>query len=322
MSLIAASTYRDGKPVGGAMTPPESLWQLKRNEFVWIGLFEPGEDELRELAKRFHLHPLAVEDALTAHQLPKLESYGDQLFVVARTARLENGAIVYGETSIFVGPNFIITVRHGSARAHTKLRQQLEAAPARLKHGTDFVLHGLLDFIVKGYEPVIDGIEEEVLELEARSIDCPLSKDEVHRIFRHRRDLMRFSRTLGPMEEVVGQLENLDLPCVDNDMRPYYRDVHDHLRRVQAMTDGLREVLRSVFEAGLLIEQQQQSVITRKLASWAAILAVPTAIAGLYGMNFENMPELKWQYGYPTVLGVIALVCGVLYWRFRKAGWL
>jgi magnesium transporter len=322
MSIVAASTYRDGALVGGAMAPPESLWELKRNEFVWIGLFEPEEHELRELALRFHLHPLAVEDALTAHQLPKLESYGDQLFVVARTARLEGGHIVYGETSIFVGPNFIITVRHGSARAHTKLRQQLEAAPARLKHGTDYVLHGLLDFIVKGYEPVIDGIEEEVLELEARSIDCPLSKDEVHRIFRHRRDLMRFSRTLGPMEEVVGQLENLELPCVDNDMRPYFRDVHDHLRRVQAMTDGLREVLRSVFEAGLLIEQQQQSIITRKLAAWAAILAVPTAIAGLYGMNFEHMPELKWTYGYPTVLGVIMVACALLFWRFRRAGWL
>ncbi len=322
MSVIAASIYREGRAVPDPSHPPEAPWRLEEGEFVWIGLFEPSETELRELAQRFGLHPLAVEDALTAHQLPKLEVYGDQLFVVARTARLEGGDILYGETAIFVGRNFIITVRHGSARAHTKLRKQLEAAPGRLKHGTDFVLHGVLDFIVDGYMPIIETIEEEVLALESRSLECPLSKDEIQRIFHHKRHLMRFSRILGPMQEMTGKLQHLDLPCVDNDLRHYFRDVNDHVKRVEVQVSALREVLRSVFELGLLIEQQQQSVIARKLAAWAAILAVPTAIAGLYGMNFENMPELRWTYGYPTVLGAIIVICSFLYSRFRKAGWL
>lgn len=322
MSVVAASIYRDGCAVPDPSRPPEARWRLDSGEFVWIGLFEPSEGELRELAERFGLHPLAVEDAQAAHQLPKLEVYGEQLFVVARTARLEDGEILYGETAIFVGRNFIITVRHGSARAHTKLRHQLEAAPERLKHGVDFVLHGVLDFIVDGYTPIIEAIEEEVLALESRSLECPLTKDEIQRIFRHKRHLMRFSRILGPMQEMSGKLEKLDLPCIDADMRHYFRDVNDHVKRVEIQVGGLRDVLRSVFELGLLIEQQQQSVITRKLAAWAAILAVPTAIAGLYGMNFENMPELKWEYGYPMTVAVIVAVCGFLYSRFRKAGWL
>jgi magnesium transporter len=322
MSVVAASIYRNGQAVPDPSLPPEAPWRLDAGEFVWIGLFEPEEEELVTLAERFGLHPLAVEDARVAHQMPKLEVYGDQLFVVARTARLENDEICYGETAIFVGHNFIITVRHGSARAHSDLRKQLETAPHRLKHGVDFVLHGVLDFIVDGYAPIIDAIEEEVLALESRSLDCPLDKDEIHRIFRHRRHLTRFSRMLGPMQEMSAKLENLDLPCVDPEMRPYFRDVHDHIRRVEARVGGLREVLRSVFEVGMLIEQQQQSIVTRKLAAWAAILAVPTAIAGIYGMNFEHMPELKWIYGYPAVLAVIAGLCALLYARFRKMGWL
>ncbi|MBO1076474.1 magnesium and cobalt transport protein CorA [Roseomonas marmotae] len=322
MSVVAASIYRDGHAVPDPSQPPEAPWLLRHGEFVWIGLFEPEEDELVTLAQRFGLHPLAVEDARVAHQIPKLEVYGEQLFIVARTARLEGDEICYGETAIFVGPNFIITVRHGSARAHTELRKQLEASPERLKHGVDFVLHGVLDFIVDGYAPIIDAIEEEVLALESRSLDCPLDKDEIHRIFRHRRHLTRFGRMLGPMQEMSAKLEHLDLPCVDPEMRPYFRDINDHVRRVEARVGGLREVLRSVFDVGMLIEQQQQSIVTRKLAAWAAMLAVPTAIAGIYGMNFEHMPELNWAYGYPTVLVVIAVVCAVLYLRFRKAGWL
>ncbi|RKK05894.1 magnesium and cobalt transport protein CorA [Pseudoroseomonas wenyumeiae] len=322
MSVVAASIYRNGRAVPDPSRPPEAPWRLEKGEFVWIGLFEPEEEELLTLAERFGLHPLAVEDARVAHQMPKLEIYGDQLFVVARTARLENDEICYGETAIFVGHNFIITVRHGSARAHTELRRHLETAPDRLKHGVDFVLHGVLDFIVDGYAPIIDAIEEEVLALESRSLDCPLDKEEIHRIFRLRRHLTRFSRMLGPMQEMSARLEHLDLPCVDPEMRPYFRDVNDHVRRVEARVGGLREVLRSVFDVGMLIEQQQQSIVTRKLAAWAAILAVPTAIAGLYGMNFEHMPELKWAFGYPTVLLVIAALCGLLYVRFRKVGWL
>jgi magnesium transporter len=322
MSVIAAYVYSDGRRLREIdLAAPQSL-ELTSGEFVWIGLLNPDEDELRILQDRFSLHPLAVEDALKAHQLPKVDVYGNQLFVVARTAHLADGQIGYGETDIFVGSNHIITVRHGSARAHSELRRHLEATPEYLKHGVDYVLHAVLDFIVDGYFPIIEEIEEEVLAMERRALDAFLSREEVTRIFNLRGDLMRFRRILVPMEEVAGRLEHRDMPCIDVAVRPYFRDVGDHIRRVASMVEVLRDVLSSVFEAGTLLEQQRQSAITRQLAAWAAILAVPTAIAGIYGMNFEVMPELKWQYGYFLVVGVIAALCVFLYVRFKRAKWL
>lgn len=321
MTVVAAYLYREGKsaqPVTLDQPPPIR----GKSEFVWIGLFEPLEAELRALQDNYGLHPLAVEDALKAHQLPKVDVYGDQLFVVARTAHLEDDTIAYGETAIFVGRNHIITVRHGSARAHTDLRAQLEAAPSLLSHGVDYVLHAILDFIVDGYFPIVETIEEEVLRMEHRALDSFLDRDEVARIFALRRELTRYRRTLGPMSEVAGRLAHLDMPCLDPEVRPYFQDVLDHVRRAEAMVDNLREVLTSVFEISHLFEQQRQGVITRQLAAWAAILAVPTAIAGIYGMNFENMPELKMRYGYFATIAVIAVLCSALYIRFKRVKWL
>ena len=230
--------------------------------------------------------------------------------------------ISYGETAIFVGRNFIITVRHGSDRSHVELRRRLEAFPEGMRLGTAFVLHGILDFIVDGYGPVIESIEEDILAMEARVLDVPLAKDDVRGIFSYRRQLARFARLLQPMLEMSTRLQHLDLPCVDSALRPYFRDVEDHLKRVAGRVEGLRDVLRSVFEIGLLMEQQRQSVVTRKLAAWAAILAIPTAIAGIYGMNFEYMPELKLRYGYYVVLGMTAMICSLLYLRFKRIDWL
>ena len=322
MSVVAAYVYRDGKRVRQVdLVAPASL-DLAAGEFAWIGLVDPDEAELRILQERFGLHPLAVEDALTAHQMPKVDVYGDQLFVVARTAHLEEEAIGYGETDVFVGPNHIITVRHGSARAHLQLREQLEAAPSHLKHGADYILHAVLDFIVDGYFPIVEQIEEEVLAMERHALDAFLSRAEVTRIFNIRRELMRFRRILGPMEEVANRLEHHDLPCVDLEVRAYFRDVSDHVRRVASQVDALRDVLSSVFEVSTLLEQQRQSEITRQLAAWAAILAVPTAIAGIYGMNFEFMPELHWRFGYPVTGAAIVAICAFLYTRFKHFRWL
>ena len=322
MGLVAGYLYRNGIAAERVGLNSEQPLQFEKNDFVWIGLADPTEEELVTLAGRFHLHPLAVKDALNAHQLPKLETYGDQLFVVARTARLEADQIAYGETCIFVGQHFIVSVRHGSTRAHTDLRAQLEASPEGMRLGVDYVLHGILDFIVDGYLPIIEFIEEEVLELEARVLDQPLSRPDIRRIFGFRSELARFARLLEPMLEISGRLQHLDLPCVEAVMRPYFRDIDDHVRRVATMVEALRDVLRSVFEISMLLEQQQQSIVTRKLAAWAAILAIPTAIAGIYGMNFEHMPELKSAYGYPVVLAVILGLCGILYFRFKRTGWL
>jgi magnesium transporter len=322
MTVIAAYLYRNGQRVREVAITEKVDCAQDKSEFVWIGVADPTEEELRTLQLTYDLHPLAVEDAFKADQLPKVDIYGDQLFIVARTAHSEEGEIAYGETSMFVGHSHIISVRHGSARAHSQLRHNLEAVPTQLVHGVDYVLHAILDFIVDGYFPIIEGIEEEVLAMERRIIDNFLGRDEITRIFNLRRELIRFQRILAPMHEVATRFVKLDMPCIDAEARPYFSDVRDHVRRVQTMVDDLREVLTSVFEFSNLLEQQRTGVITRQLAAWAAILAVPTAIAGIYGMNFEHMPELKTQYGYLVVLGVILSICAVLYLQFKKAKWL
>ncbi|WP_414899807.1 magnesium and cobalt transport protein CorA [Sphingomonas flavalba] len=322
MTVIAAYLYRHGQRVRAVSIDERIDCPADKSEFVWIGIADPSAAEMETLQRNYGLHPLAVEDALKADQLPKIDIYGDQLFVVARTAHLEGDRIAYGETSIFVGHSHIITVRHGSARTHKQLRDQLEAAPTLLVHGVDYVLHAILDFIVDGYLPIVETIEEEVLDMEQRTLDNFLSREEVTRIFTLRRELIRFQRSLGPMGEVAGRLVRLDLPCVDPETRPYFNDVLDHVHRVQVMVDGLREVLTSVFEFSNLLEQQRTGTITRQLAAWAAILAVPTAIAGIYGMNFKYMPELSTHYGYFVVLGAIALICALLYVQFKRVKWL
>jgi magnesium transporter len=322
MTVVAAYLYRHGERVR-EVTIDEKVDRLAdKSEFVWIGICDPTDAEMQTLKEQYGLHPLAVEDAVNANQLPKLDVYGDQLFVVARTAQLNGDTIDYGETAVFVGHSHIISVRHGSARSHKALRHQLEAAPTLLVHGVDYVLHAILDYIVDGYLPIVETIEDSVLKMEQRSLDAFLGRDEITRIFTLRRQMTKFQRVLGPMSEVAGKLIRLDLPCIDPDTKPYYSDVLDHIRRVQTMVDGLLQVLTSVFEFSNLLEQQRTGAITRQLAAWAAILAVPTAIAGIYGMNFQNMPELKTQYGYFVVLAVIAAICSLLYVRFKRAGWL
>jgi magnesium transporter len=322
MPVVAAYHYRDGARVRSVSIDEKVDCASNGSEFVWIGVADPTADEMRSLQNCYGLHPLAVEDAINADQLPKVEVYGEQLFVVARTARLHGETIEYGETAIFLGHSHIITVRHGSERGHTVLREQLEKAPKLLMHGTDYLLHAVLDYIVDGYGPLVDDIEEEVLEMEAKAADNFLEREEINHIFVLRRELSRMQRVLGPMGEVALRLARQDLPCIEPDARHYFRDVQDHVRRVQERVEGLRDALNSVFQLSTLIEQQRVGTITRQLAAWAAILAVPTAIAGIYGMNFQNMPELHEKYGYFIVLGVIVAACLWLYDRFRKTGWL
>jgi magnesium transporter len=322
MTVVAAYLYRHGRRVREISIHEKVDCPADRSEFVWIGICDPTHEEMQVLKEHYGLHPLAVEDALDSRQLPKVDVYGDQLFVIARTAALDGDRIDYGETAIFLGHSHIISVRHGSARSHTALREHLEAAPTLLVHGVDYVLHAILDYIVDGYLPMVEAIEDSVLEMEQRSLDSFLGRDEITRIFTLRRQLTKFQRVLGPMAEVAGKLVRLDLPCIDADTRPYFSDVLDHVRRVQTLVDGLIQIVISVFEFSNLLEQQRTGAITRQLAAWAAILAVPTAIAGIYGMNFEYMPELKSHYGYFVVLAVIAIVCAFLYVRFKRAHWL
>ena len=326
MSVIAARIYRDGRLLTEIDVAQASPKLEQAGDFVWIGLHEPNDATLALVQEQFGLHELAVEDALDPRHLPKMESYGDHLFVVARTVHLEGteGAarIAYGNTAIFVGRQFIITVRHGSDRGHAPIRKQLEATPWLLKQGPDYVLHAILDFIVDGYFDVIDVVEEQVLAMEDHALDSFLDRGQTGRLFTVRRDLFRLTRILGPMEDLANRFINIDLPQLDKNIDPYFRDLADHVRRVNYRVAGLRDTLTSVIETSGLLEQQRQGAITRQLAAWAAILAVPTAIAGIYGMNFDIMPELRWEYGYYVVVAVMATICLSLYVRFKRAGWL
>ena len=322
MTIVAAFVYAGGKRSREvSIARPEEM-RVGEREIVWIGIVDPTEEELAQLKVCFGLHPLALEDAAQEHLRPKLDVYGEELFIVARTARLEEGTIVYGKTAIFVGDRHIVTVRTGSLRDHTQLRAHLEASPHLLKYGVDYVLWGVLDFVVDCYLPIVESIEEEIFDTERRALDAFLSRAEINRIFTIRRELIRFRRIMGPMEDVMSKLGHLELDCLDVEARPYYRDVHDQVQRAASRVEGAREVISSMLEASSLMEQQRQGMITRQLAAWAAILAVPTAIAGVYGMNFEFMPELKWHYGYFGALSLIFGIAGLLFWRFRKAGWL
>ena len=322
MTVIAARIYREGRLLSEIDIAAASPKMEKKEDFVWIGLHEPSEATLASIKSQFGLHELAVEDALDPKHLPKMESYGDHLFVVARTMLLDADRIAYGNTAVFIGRQFIISIRHGSQRGHSPVRDQLEATPWLLKHGPDFVLHAILDFIVDGYFEVIDSVEEQVLAMEDRALDSFLDRAETAKLFTVRRDLFRLQRILGPMEDLANRFVNIDLPQIDREIDPYFRDLADHVRRVSYRVAGLRDTLTSVIETSGLLEQQRQGVITRQLAAWVAILAVPTAIAGIYGMNFEHMPELRWRYGYGTIVGGMAVICIGLFIRFKRLGWL
>jgi magnesium transporter len=324
MPIIAARRYAGGKPNKESLVIDGTERTLPSGkQFDWVGLSDPAADEMERVRCQFALHPLAIEDALNPNQIPKIEIYGQHLFIVARTAAIEDGEnIGYGQTAIFLGSNFLVTVRIGSTRAHLDLRARLESDPERLAEGPDYAAHAILDFIVDGYQPVIDRLEEGVQVLEERAIDVFPEPSTIRRIFRLRRQFRRFVRIIGPMQEVCERLATTELAVIDPGARVWFRDVLDHVRRTLVRMDGLRETLASIVETAALLEQHRQGDMTRQLAGWAAILAVPTAIAGIYGMNFDYMPELHHKWGYPLVWAAILIICGGLFIRFRRIGWL
>lgn len=319
--IVASGAYAEGRRVADVGIEEAGEWARRPGHLVWIGLYQPSLDLLLQVQAQFGLHRLAIEDAVHAHQRPKIELYGDCLFVVVRTAQLVDGRIALGETQIFLGRGFVVTVRHGASASYAPVRERTEACPKQLVHGEDYILHAVLDFIVDNYGPVMETVMAEVEAIEDRILKRELLPAEVERLYLLRRDLLRLRTAVVPLVEVCRKLEHGDMVAVDEEMQPLFRDVSDHLKGVQEEIDALREVLAFAFEASLMLGQAQQTNITRRLAAWAAILAVPTAIAGVYGMNFEFMPELKWRYGYYVVVASILGLCSILYWRFRKNGW-
>lgn len=320
--VVASSVYARGQRVKDIAIEQAGEWSKRPDHVVWIGLLEPSTELLERVQAQLGLHDLAIEDAGKAHQHPKIEQYGDALFVVARTAQIVDGHVAFGETHLFVGQGYVVSVRHGASKSYTEVRKRCESCPTTLSNGADYILYAMLDFIVDNYSPVIETMKAEVEAIEDSVFSKAAERFDVHRLYMLRRELLRLRNAAVPLVEVCRRLEHAEVVVIDDNMQPLFRDVTDHLLRVEEEIDSLREVLAFAFEANLMTGQAQQTEITRRLASWAAILAVPTAIAGIYGMNFEHMPELKWRYGYFIVIGLIVSICGWLFWRFRRNGWL
>jgi magnesium transporter len=320
--VVAAAVYSAGKKVSNITLDEGADWAAKPGHFVWIGLEQPDALELANLQRQFHLHELAIEDALEKHSRPKLESFGDALFIVTYSPIRENGKIEFIETHIFAGKGYVITSRNGHSKSYGLVRQRCEARPLLLEHGEDFVLYALLDFVTESYQPITEMIHGELDELEARVLSGVLNETDIMLIHSLRRDLLRLRRYVAPMVEIGEELQKLSFPFIDKNMRPYFRDVEIHVTRQMEDLANLRDIASQTIEIGLLLESSRQSIVQRKFAAWAAILALPTAIAGIYGMNFQNMPELTWRYGYFVVLGTIVAGCVGLYVSFKRSGWL
>ncbi len=292
--------------------------------FAWIGLYEPTEEEFAAVKREFSLHELAVEDAIKAHQRPKLEVFDDSLFVVLKTARYVDSEEVvgFGEILLFVGTNFLVSVRHGEGSPLDGVRQKAEARPDLLRIGPAAVLYAILDRVVDDYRPVCEGVERDVEEVEEQ-VFLRHQKDTSERIYYLKREVLDFQHAAHPLVLPLTRLTSGELaPVVPREIRTFFQDVYDHLLRITEQLDRLRDALNSILQANLTQVTVRQNEDMRKISAWVAILAVPTMIAGIYGMNFDHMPELKWVHGYYFSLGLMSTVCGVLYLTFRRTGWL
>ncbi len=323
--VINSAAYHKGVRVADVPLADLGDAWVHSDRFIWVGLYEPTEQVLSHIQNAFGLHDLAIEDAHSAHQRPKLEVYDDSMFVVIRTAKLcEDGEhrIEFGETHVFLGPRYIITIRHGSLTSHVGLRTRCESTPNLLAKGEGFVLHALMDFIVDQYFPVIDALEAELDDLEDNIFSGKFVRSVTSRIYHLRRDLLTLKQAVTPLIDVSAHLTRMDSELIPADTRPYFQDVNDHVSRIAELIDNLQQLSHTALESNLALISVTQNDDMKRLAAWAAILAVPTMIAGLYGMNFKHMPETEWTWGYPFILVVMSLACVLLYRWFRRVGWL
>ena len=327
--VVDCAVYVDGRRQA-PVTPEDALGEaVAQGGFVWLGLYEPTEAELTSISARYGLHPLAVEDAVYAHQRPKLEHYDDALFMVLKTARYveheeltaTSEVVDTGEVMVFLGANYVITVRHGSHSGLTGLRSRLEDQRDLLCLGPSAVLYAVADLVVDSFVEVAGAVTDDVDELET-SVFSPDRTDDIGRLYQLKRELMSLRKAVSPLEVPLQKLAERQIDVVPDAMRSYFRDVQDHAIRVRDQVAGLDELLSSILQASLARSTMADNQDMRKISAWAGIIAVPTAIAGIYGMNFEFMPELQWRYGYPLVLLVILAACVLLYRGFKRNGWL
>ncbi|PBC64331.1 magnesium transporter CorA [Streptomyces sp. Tue6028] len=331
-AVVNCVAYRDGARVPGGRDLVDTVERIRKDEdgFVWLGLHEPTDREFAGIAELFDLHPLAVEDAVEAHQRPKLERYGDTLFAVFKTVcyvehkelTATSEVVDTGEIMVFVGPDFVITVRHGRHGSLGPLREELEADSLQLSKGPAAVLHAIADHVVDEYVSVTDSVQSDIDQVEADVFALNGARADAGRIYQLKRELLELKRAVVPLARPVQELATRPIRVVDPEIQAYFRDVSDHLTRVAEQIAAFDELLNSILQAHLAQVTVSQNEDMRKITAWAAVIAVPTMVCGVYGMNFDNMPELHWRFGYPLVIGVISVACVVLYRGFRRNGWL
>jgi magnesium transporter len=322
--IVDSAVYEGGQRRDGDLAVHEAMEACRAPDcFTWIGLYEPSPEEFEAIRAEFDLHPLAVEDAINAHQRPKLEVFGEMVFIVLKTARYVDPTevIKLGEILIFLGHDYIITVRHGEASELSAVRHQLEEHPEQLQHGPGAVLHAIVDRVVDDYAPAIAGLGEDVDQVEDQ-VFSEVRSDVAERIYKLKREVLQFSHAVGPLVDPVDRLARGKYGVIHPQVRTYFRDVNDHLLRAHDQLEGFRDLLTAVLQANLTQVSVRQNEDMRKISAYVAMAAVPTMIAGIYGMNFDHMPELRWTFGYPLVVALMAGIVGILFWRFKRAGWL
>ena len=313
---------RSGRRVGDIALEAISDMLALPDRFVWVGLYEPDAALLAQMQTEFGLHPLAVEDAGNAHQRPKLEAYGESLFVVARTASRSGAHVRFGETHLFMGRNYILTIRHGDSPGYTAVRRSAEQTPALLAQGPGYALYAVLDAIVDGYLPIVEAYRTELEELEGEIFARQWRRGTLKRLYAMQRELTRLRLAVAPLQDVLAQLQRLHADVMPEAMRPYFRDVNDHANRINDTVGALREMLSAAMNVSVSLVTLEQNEVVKRLAGWAALLAVPTLLTGWFGMNFRHMPELDFPWAYPALIVFTLGLCGGLYYWLKRSRWL
>jgi magnesium transporter len=320
--LVNSIAYKDGRKIADIHVEEISEYLKHPGTFVWVALKDPDPDEVKKMAEEFDLHPLAVEDAMKGHQRPKVEEYGDSLFAVLQVIELHGDDIHVGEVDIFVGRNYILSIRQRTEIGFTSVRARAEHEPELLRHGSGFVFYALMDNIVDRYFPVVDALEVELEKIEERIFSGEPARAIIKDLYSLKHKGMVVRHAVEPLIEAVHKLYGGRVPQVCVGTQEYFRDVYDHLLRVSQQLDGLRDMVITAMQVNLSMISLSENEVTKRLAAYAALVAVPTMVAGIYGMNFKNMPELSWEWGYPMAVGIMVAIDAYLWFKFRRTGWL
>lgn len=320
--LINCVAYQEGKKLCNIPVEEISEYVQKSDCFVWVALKDAEPTELEQMQHEFCLHELAVEDAHVGHQRPKIEEYGDSLFAVMHTVEFVDGELNIGEVDVFVGENYVLSTRNRTQQGFLGVRARCEREPHHLMQGSAFVFYALMDAVVDRYFPVVVAFETELETIEDQIFTKGSQRANIERLYELKRKVTLLKHAVAPLLEAVGKLDGGRVPPIVANTKDYFRDVHDHLYRINTSIDSIRDTIGTAIQVNLSMVSIDESEVNKRLAAWAAIFAIATAFVGIWGMNFEHMPELKWKYGYPVSLAIVTVICSYLYYRFKKSGWL